>query len=89
MPLFIGPHITGPQSFQSCSLLVNEAHHRLRIAVSSRDPFWGSLINQAQVFRGKLHIECTGILLQVLPALRARDRNNIFALRQHPGERQL
>src|SRR5215469_14061547 len=48
-----------------------------------------SLIEMLQISWRQLHIQRAKILVKVRAPLCSRDRNDVFALRQHPGECQL
>src|SRR3954449_6603621 len=47
------------------------------------------LVDPAQVLFGELDVARAGVLLEALGAARARDRDDVVALREHPGQRQL
>jgi len=42
-----------------------------------------------QIILSQRHVQSPGIFFQILPALRAWDRYDVFALREQPGEREL
>src|SRR5207247_578015 len=42
-----------------------------------------------EIVLGELDLHCAGVLLEVRPPLRSRDRHDVLATREHPGEREL
>jgi hypothetical protein len=47
------------------------------------------LVDATQIDLAQMHVERVYVLLQVLAAFSAGDRDDIVALREHPGEREL
>ena len=60
---------------------IERLHRRRRIAIARSDPL--------QVYGRKRDRERADILRHVARTLRARDRHDVVAPRQHPGEREL
>ena len=59
------------------------------VAVAERHAHGRHLVDPAQVVRGQLDVGGAEVLLQVGDPLGARDRHDVVALGEHPGERQL
>ena len=70
-------------------LAVHQADHLLRIAQPGSGTDRESLIDSAEITCCETHVERADILFQIFPPLGAGDRHNVFALSQHPGQRQL
>ena len=52
-------------------------------------PFGSDLVDLLQVGRRELHLQRPQVLLQVLPPLGPEEGHDVFALGEHPGEREL
>jgi len=50
---------------------------------------WHDFLNVREIGACKIDIECADIFLQIFAPLRPGNWNNIFALREYPGEREL
>src|SRR4051794_7049451 len=73
-----------------CDRLQTEALHRLgRVALALRGADRERLVEAAEVVFRQLDVRCRDVLLEVLDALRARDRDDVVAAREHPGEGDL
>src|SRR5919197_4452927 len=68
------------------------------LAVERRHPLRGVAVTQAlgqrrgdlgEVRGGQLDVERADVLLETLDAARAGDRDDVVALREHPGESQM
>ena len=64
-------------------------HHVLGIALACGGVFRKDLVQVGKIFLRQGDVHRCGIFFQKFSALRARDRDNVVALRQHPGESQL
>src|SRR5271156_6027137 len=60
-------------------------HHFLRIAVACRSTARRTFLDASQIRRGKRNIECGEVFLEILALGRARNWNDVLALREHPG----
>src|ERR1039458_10460544 len=70
-----------------CGLQVDRGHPGLVIAIPRR--LRQLSLDPRQVIVAELHVDRRRVLLQVLAALRAGNRDQILALSQHPGQGQL
>jgi len=50
---------------------------------------WHDFLDVREIGACKIDIECADIFLQIFAALRPGNWNNIFALSEYPGEREL
>jgi len=78
-----------PERRRPRPLAIDSSHHLFRITGTRRDALRRKLIWSRKVLRRERHVERRCILLEIFAALRAGDRHDIVALRQHPGERKL
>src|SRR5204862_3579835 len=60
-----------------------------RIALARRRARRNDAIDAREILRRELHVERAQILFEILAALRARDGNDVAALRKHPCQCQL
>jgi hypothetical protein len=68
---------------------VQGPHRHLGVAGPSRDPLWRRLLDLHQLIGCQGDAEGLGVLLEARAALRARDRHDVLAAREEPGEREL
>src|SRR5579875_3653115 len=66
---------------------VDRAH--VRIAIPGREAARRHLVDALQVRRREPDSRRAQVVLQVASPLRARNRDDVLALREHPGQRQL
>src|SRR2546422_7897138 len=71
------------------SLPVDRPHSPFRVAVAGGDPFGRDAVDASQVGRSEMNGGGRDVLLQVAPPLGAGDGNDVLALREQPGEREL
>ena len=69
-------------------LAIDGCHRCFRIACAGCYSLRGKLIDAGQITASKGHVQRSQVLLQITPALRPRNWDDIIALCQHPGERQ-
>jgi CobW/HypB/UreG, nucleotide-binding domain len=72
-----------------CSSAVDERHHGLGIAFALGNAGREEVIDLSQLIRTQAHVPRTHIVLEIANTLRARDRNDVLTLGEHPGKRQL
>src|SRR5438477_10692588 len=75
--------------FMGSLLPVDCLHTAFRIAIPSRHSFRRNRVQRRQIFPSQPNIHRRRIFFDAHPPFRSRDRNDVFALCQQPGERQL
>ena len=68
---------------------IDSLHCRFRVSVSGGSAMGRGLVKLRQVMRGQRKFQRGQVLFQVGTAGGAGDGDNPFALRQHPGQREL
>src|SRR5205823_9526202 len=68
---------------------VDRRHPLGRVALARRRARRQDLVEPLELLRGELDRGGGRVLLEVLPALRSRDRDDVPTLVEHPGEREL
>ena len=68
---------------------IERLHRRRRIAIARSDACRERVVDPLQVYGRKRDRERAVVLRHVARTLRARDRHDVVAPRQHPGEREL
>src|SRR5436190_3651655 len=70
-------------------LSVHQLHHVFRVAQPRSCSIGEDLVNPPQILGCEFYVERTHVLFEIPAMLRSRNGHDIFALRQHPGQRQL
>jgi hypothetical protein len=68
---------------------VEQIHHRLWITRPGKGVFRRDFVDPREISSGKIDVERTDIFLQIFAPFGAGHWHNVFALCQHPGEREL
>src|SRR3989442_9505879 len=71
------------------SLPVDRPHSPFRVPLAGGDAFGRHAVDASQVGRTEINGGGRDVLLQVAPPLGAGDGNDVLALREQPGEREL
>src|SRR5690349_18128273 len=74
---------------RTARLAVDRFHSALVVALARRGARRQNLIEALEVGVGQLHVHRADILVEILDVLGAGDRNDVIALREHPGESEL
>src|SRR5436190_8133171 len=70
-------------------LSVHQLHHVFRVAQPRSCSIGEDLVNAPPILGREFYVERTHVLFEIPAMLRSRNGHDIFALRQHPGQRQL
>ena len=68
---------------------IHHAHAALGVALAGSRTLGRHFVDAGEVFGGQTHFERREVFVKVGATPRAGNGNDVFALREHPGERQL